>query len=152
MESSDPGFSDERNERLTALVAEFGGKAALGRKLGYRDGAFVGQMLRRERAISEKTILLVHALPGLDGWFGRVTPGAESSPSLPAPSFRESLQALAETLSATPDGEAKQSAVDLLSALIRNPALYADLLDLIEDRLTEAHDAGACAPGPSPRG
>jgi hypothetical protein len=37
---------DWRRERLTAAVEKLGGKAALGRALGYKDGAFVGQMLR----------------------------------------------------------------------------------------------------------
>lgn len=58
-----------RMQRLEAMVEREGGKAATGRKLGYRDGAFVGQMLRGDRPISEKTVLAVHALSGYAGWF-----------------------------------------------------------------------------------
>lgn len=58
-----------RAKRLAAMVEREGGKAPAGRKLGYRDGAFVGQMLRGERPITEKTVLAVHALPGYSGWF-----------------------------------------------------------------------------------
>jgi len=61
-----------RVERLEALVQKEGGKAALGRKLGYRDGAFIGQMLRGERPISEKTIQLVDNLPDRKGWFSDI--------------------------------------------------------------------------------
>lgn len=58
-----------RVERLAAMVEREGGKAPAGRKLGYKDGAFVGQMLRGERPITEKTVLAVHALSGYAGWF-----------------------------------------------------------------------------------
>jgi phage repressor protein C with HTH and peptisase S24 domain len=58
-----------RMQRLEAMVDREGGKAAAGRKLGYRDGAFVGQMLRGERPITEKTVLAAHALSGYSGWF-----------------------------------------------------------------------------------
>ena len=51
------------------MVEREGGKAPAGRKLGYKDGAFVGQMLRGERPITEKTVLAVHALSGYAGWF-----------------------------------------------------------------------------------
>lgn len=63
-----------------------GNKAALGRALGYRDGAFVGQMLRGERPISEKTISQIHALPGGAGWFsddGNVSPGPRIRGTVP---------------------------------------------------------------------
>lgn len=58
-----------RIERLAAMVEREGGKAPAGRKLGYKDGAFVGQMLRGERPITEKTVMAVHALSGYAGWF-----------------------------------------------------------------------------------
>jgi hypothetical protein len=48
--------SEERIDRLKIACERVGGKAALGRALGYKDGAFVGQMLRGERPITEKTI------------------------------------------------------------------------------------------------
>lgn len=58
-----------RIQRLEDLARREGGKAALGRKLGYKDGAFVGQMLRGERPVSEKTVHAVHSIPGYSGWF-----------------------------------------------------------------------------------
>ncbi len=72
----------KRIERLAAMVEREGGKAAAGRKLGYRDGAFVGQMLRGERPITEKTVLAVHGLSGYAGWFN----GENSSAGLPSAS------------------------------------------------------------------
>lgn len=48
-------------ERFLRLA--FDGKAAvLGRRLGYKDGSFVGQMLRREKAVTEVTWAKVCAL------------------------------------------------------------------------------------------
>lgn len=51
-----------RKQRLQALVDEkyAHNKAALGRALGYKDGAFVGHMIRGERPITEKTIEQIH--------------------------------------------------------------------------------------------
>lgn len=58
-----------RIERLKKLSEAEGGNASLGRRLGFRDGAFIGQMLRGERPVSEKTVMAVHSLPGYTGWF-----------------------------------------------------------------------------------
>ncbi|MFC5498151.1 helix-turn-helix transcriptional regulator [Caenimonas terrae] len=58
-----------RKQRLQALAAKFGGHAALGRLLGYRDGAFVGQMIKGSRPITEKTVATAEALPDCAGWF-----------------------------------------------------------------------------------
>lgn len=48
--------ADDRIKRLQLAADRVGGKAALGRLLGYKDGAFVGQMLRGERPVTEKTM------------------------------------------------------------------------------------------------
>lgn len=69
-----------RIERLAAMVEREGGKAPAGRKLGYKDGAFVGQMLRGERPITEKTVNAVHALPGYTGWFSTAHGAVASLP------------------------------------------------------------------------
>lgn len=62
-----------RRRRLRELAEhpDFGGRAALGRALGYKDGAYVRQMIDGERTISEKTIVAVHELRGgkFRGWF-----------------------------------------------------------------------------------
>lgn len=64
-------MQDFRRERLeAALNHKFGGnRSEMGRALGYKDGAFIRQMLSGERAISEKTVLAVEALHGMAGWF-----------------------------------------------------------------------------------
>lgn len=76
-----------RKRRLQefANVKYDGNKAEFGRALGYRDGAFVGQMIRGERPITEKTIEQIHALPGGKGWFAvsNVTPAAIGSVRIP---------------------------------------------------------------------
>lgn len=81
-------LSQYRKTRLQAFVdLKFeGNKAALGRALGYRDGAFVGQMLRGERPITEKTVDQINALPGGKGWFvtaSNVSPGPDIRGAVP---------------------------------------------------------------------
>lgn len=59
-----------RAKRLADLLRERfdGNKVALGKALGYSSGAFVRQMIDGERAVSEKTVLKIHALYGCKGW------------------------------------------------------------------------------------
>lgn len=78
-----------RIQRLAALANEEGGKAALGRRLGYKDGAFVGQMLRGERPVTEKTVNAIHALQGYANWFageGQQSKVAHAAGLSPTPS------------------------------------------------------------------
>jgi phage repressor protein C with HTH and peptisase S24 domain len=65
-----------RQVRMRALADKYGSNATLGRNLGYRDGAYVGQMISGHRPITEKTIELAETLPGCAGWFD--TPGPEA--------------------------------------------------------------------------
>lgn len=58
-----------RKVRLKALADNFGGNAPLGRALGFKDGAYIGQMISGHRPITEKTVAAVSALPGLKRWF-----------------------------------------------------------------------------------
>jgi hypothetical protein len=58
-----------RQRRMEELAKKLGGKAELGRRLGYRDGAFVGQMISGLRPITEKTINAAERIPGCAGWF-----------------------------------------------------------------------------------
>lgn len=60
-----------RKRRLGELAEFFGGKTALGRRLGWRDGGYVGQMCAGSRAITEKQIERFESLPGARGWFSR---------------------------------------------------------------------------------
>lgn len=65
-----------RRARLQAAVdMQFNGnESELGRQLGYGDGAFIRQMLKGRRSITEKTIAKVHALRGMRGWFDASSP------------------------------------------------------------------------------
>jgi hypothetical protein len=58
-----------RKELLSQAAALLGGKSALGRRLGFRDGAFVGQMIRGERPITEKTMLALSRVNELAALF-----------------------------------------------------------------------------------
>lgn len=68
---TDLDFSEHRRQRLAELVQQKfdGNKAEAGRALGFRDGAYVSQMLKGIRPITEKFISHVHSLPGMAGWF-----------------------------------------------------------------------------------
>lgn len=60
---------EERIERLRRAAERMGGKAALGRMLGYVDGAFVGQMIKGDRPITEKTLEALIAIPDISDLF-----------------------------------------------------------------------------------
>lgn len=55
---------------MSELAKEMGGNANLGRALGYRDGAFIGQMLSGLKRITESTVMAIERLPGRRHWFG----------------------------------------------------------------------------------
>jgi hypothetical protein len=64
----------QRQARLLALVedAEFAGRrVTLGQALGFRDGAYIRQLIEGERPISERLIERVHSMRGgkFRGWF-----------------------------------------------------------------------------------
>lgn len=68
-----------RIKRLEAAVDAFrGNKNALGKALGYTDGAFVRQMLNGTRPITEKTVAAIEALENMGGWF--TPPPADDEP------------------------------------------------------------------------
>lgn len=60
-----------RRKRLEQAIASLaaGNVTAFGRLLGYRDGAFVRQMLAGTRAVSDKTVRAIEAHYGMGGWF-----------------------------------------------------------------------------------
>jgi len=129
---------DHRKERLQALVDQkFGGsKAELGRALGYKDGAFVGQMLRGDRPISEKTIEQIHGLPAGKNWFSAQSSGtlaAEPPATYAAVTAAQAIAALTQALLAMP-GPDRETAAAVLSGLARNPEGQWSvwLLDLIQ--------------------
>jgi hypothetical protein len=61
-----------RIERLRAAIDKVtgGNVTAFGKRLGYKDGAYIRQMLSGVRPIREKTVFAVEELPGLRGFFG----------------------------------------------------------------------------------
>lgn len=65
-----------RRERLRLAAEKAGGKAALGRLLGYLDGAYVGQMIRGERPVKEDTVWKLEQKPGFQSWFKEDDRGA----------------------------------------------------------------------------
>jgi SOS-response transcriptional repressor LexA len=71
-----------RQGRMEALAKKLGGKAPLGRALGYADGAYVGQMIRGDRPITEKTVAEAEALPGCAGWFKLTTSNVVPGPNV----------------------------------------------------------------------
>lgn len=64
-------LQSHRRARLKAAVERMtgGNVAAFGRLVGYRDGAFVRQMISGARVVSEKTVHSVEELAGMQGWF-----------------------------------------------------------------------------------
>lgn len=89
-------LNEFRIARLTAAVEHVskGNKTDFGRRLGYKDGAFVRQMLSGIRPVTEKTIWAIEAMPGMKGWFDLDEDSLpavrqESRPIWPFPSISE---------------------------------------------------------------
>lgn len=85
---------EHRRARLAAAAKKVGGKAELGRLLGYKDGAYVGQMLRGDRTISEKTVAELEAKHGFRNWFAEQAPVEEDEEMALSERQREFLRAL----------------------------------------------------------
>ncbi len=78
-----------RKARLAAAADKAGGKAALGRLLGYKDGAYIGQMLRGDRPIKEDTVRKLEDKRGFAGWFSAAPSPNISEPPAPPASFED---------------------------------------------------------------
>jgi hypothetical protein len=67
----DDPIQAQRKTRLRELLEQKydGDKAALGRALDFRDGSYIGQLLRGERPITEKLVAKIHTKDGCAGWF-----------------------------------------------------------------------------------
>lgn len=96
----DGGLKKWRQERLQALADRIGSKAELGRQLGYRDGAFVGQMISGLRPITEKTVAEAESKvrgpngESFKGWFSKDSVPVQATGSLfeePTPEEMELL-------------------------------------------------------------
>lgn len=58
-----------RIARLMEASKKAGGDTALGRLLGYANGAYIGQLKNKWRPIKEDFVQKLEALPGYAGWF-----------------------------------------------------------------------------------
>jgi hypothetical protein len=70
------GDADEvlwRVERLQAAIDQLDGGNinAFGRRMGLKDGSYIGQMLRGSRPITEKFVHKLESIHQMDGWFDR---------------------------------------------------------------------------------
>lgn len=77
-------IAEQRRKLLAQAIDRLtqGDRSAFGRRLGFKDGAFIRQMLNGSRAVSEKTIRLIESIPGMHGWF---TQAEGSHPPLLSP-------------------------------------------------------------------
>lgn len=85
-----PGMNDvelatHRIQRLNEAVDRVsdGNKTDFGRKLGFKDGAFVRQMLAGTRPITEKTVRTIESLHGMKGWFDTSSMAGTAEESAP---------------------------------------------------------------------
>lgn len=133
-----------RRARLDALAQheEFAGRAALGRALGYKDGAFIRQMIQGERPITEKTIHAVDSLRGgrFRGWFDKPSSGGEVSLSIAesAPSYQTSSPPGTEQLLGMLDRAEVQQLLRDLDDL--TPARQSALIDMVHQEAEQARD------------
>ena len=76
-------IAQQRRELLSKAIDHltFGDRSAFGRRLGFKDGAFIRQMLNGSRAVSEKTIRHIESIPGMRGWFTQAD--GNEPPALP---------------------------------------------------------------------
>ncbi len=76
----------QRRELLVKAIDRLtqGDRSAFGRRLGFKDGAFIRQMLSGARVVSDKTVRLIEAVPGMQGWFSQAN-GSEPPPLAPLP-------------------------------------------------------------------
>ncbi|MFQ1083765.1 S24 family peptidase [Bordetella trematum] len=92
---NDVELNEHRVARLAAAVDKLshGNKTDFGRRLGYKDGAFVRQMLAGLRPVSEKTVRAIEGMPGMRSWFSideaSASQKADASQPWPFPSIPE---------------------------------------------------------------
>lgn len=108
-------LAEYRKKRLSDLADKYGGKKALGQALGYTDGAYVGQMIRGDRPITEKFLRQVEQhIPALAGWFD--APGAEHTHNKAGAVSAHAVQEDRKAFSAaTPSEEQESIQVPLLA-------------------------------------
>lgn len=121
-----------RIARLKALIDSFGGNlSAVGRALGYQDGVFVRQMRDGVRAISEKTIHKIEALPGRAGWFSSSAVAAEPAAEPAHADLLAAIELIAAQL-ADADDMARDAAAPILAKLAHSPGEAARAAQMLE--------------------
>ncbi|MGV0023330.1 LexA family transcriptional repressor, partial [Bordetella avium] len=92
---NDVELNEHRVARLAAAIDKLsrGNKTDFGRRLGYKDGAFVRQMLAGLRPVSEKTVRAIEDMPGMRSWFSTdeepKPKDTDAAPPWPFPSIPE---------------------------------------------------------------
>lgn len=130
---------DQRRQLLVDAAQAFGGKSALGRRLGYADGAFVGQMIRGERPVTEKTLRTLAEVRELRSLINQSQrPAAETSASTPSSAARQEVSleaALPVVLARLPglDDYTAEKVLGAMRAAMRSQAP----LDVIERDLVQ---------------
>lgn len=107
----------QRRELLVKAIDRLtqGDRSAFGRRLGFKDGAFIRQMLSGARVVSDKTVRLIEAVPGMQGWFSQAS-GSEPPPLAPLP-----LTELSPTDIASRYHVAPKSAQRIVELALRQP-------------------------------
>ena len=119
-----------RQKRLADFAAAMGGEKMAGQKLGYKDGAYIWQMIKGRRPITEKTVDKVHQIRGFAHWFDSalaIAPADAAATGVravfrqsSAPSLADHLQGLGEQL-AKLDDAGRKLAGTLLVQFALNP-------------------------------
>ncbi len=110
-----------RRKRLSDLAIKFGGRAELGRAIGYKDGAYIRQMIDGERAISEKTIAKLENLRGYEGWFAsEKIAGTKTVLTEQLPAIAGAIDSISAALQKL-DEESRKEVAHLFSAYAHNP-------------------------------
>lgn len=117
--------------RLAHLAAEMGGSSALGKAIGHATGEQVTHMIAGRRAISDKTMDAVHALPGRGGWFYREgdAPTGENIDLIAC------LRYLRDELEALPAAD-RETATRALKHFVDNPDELLEVAETLQ-RLSE---------------
>lgn len=133
--------SFNRASNLSLACKRVGGKAALGRMLGYRDGAYIGQMLRGQRPITDVVLerLLKHEIIA-DLFLPEAALVASPTPpeklvfelglrlQESSPETRNSLASKLSAFALAPDSaDLQQSLIAMLSSGTANPTIQNSL-------------------------
>lgn len=111
-----------RQSRLSDLLKhpDFGGKkAVLGRALGFKDGAYVRQMIEGERPITEKLVQKIEVIRDgkFAGWFSAQAPQPEPA----MPDIRDPANAVVRIMAQlTPEN--RQRVLQFAATLLPMPA------------------------------